>query len=85
MGMVVAKEFRVRPNEVFGEWESLEVLITFGTLMNDISKENWTSHKIATQPQYKLPAPESKYAVAFKTLTMLQHENEKAIKENQFG
>lgn len=82
MGMVVAKEFKIRPNIVFNEWESLEVLITFGVLMNDISKENWESQK-ARGENYKPPIITEKYAVTFKTLDMLEHDQK--TKGDQFG
>lgn len=73
MGMVVAKEFNVRPNEVFGEWESLEVLITFGILLNDVSKENWASYQ-ASKKNAKPIIPKSEFAVTFKTLDMLEYD-----------
>lgn len=73
MGMIVAKEFKVRPNVVYSEWESLEVLITFGVLMNDISKESWQAQQ-ARKDNYKPPIIESEYAVTFKTMEMLEHD-----------
>lgn len=72
MAITVAKEFKIRPSEVIYEWESLEVLITFGVLMNAISMESWNSYK-QTQDNYKPEIPE-KYAIPFKTLKMIEHE-----------
>jgi hypothetical protein len=82
MGMVVAKEFKVRPNVVFGEWECLEVLVTFGVLMNDISKESWQAQE-ARKENYKPPIITDRYAVTFKTMDMLEHDQKH--KGDRFG
>lgn len=79
MAFVVAKEFKTEPNKVLSEWESMEVLVTYGLLMNQVSFENWHAAEMR-KPTYKEPKLLHKYAVPFKTFRMLVHERMKASK-----
>ncbi len=74
MSFMVAKEYNVRPLEVFTKWESTEVMIAFGILMNNISKEVWANYQSKLNPDRKETPPDSEYSVPFKTLKMVQYE-----------
>lgn len=77
MSFMVAKEYNVRPLEVFTKWESTEVMIAFGIMMNNNSKEAWAIYQSKLNPEKKETPPEAQYDVPFKTLKMLHYEKNK--------
>lgn len=74
MSFAVAKEYRIRPLEVYTKWESTELLIAFGIMMNDSSKEAWANWVSQQNPDKKPTEPESEYAVPFRSLEMVRFE-----------
>lgn len=77
MSFMVAKEYQKRPLEVYRTWESTEVLIAFGIMMNEMSIQQWNDYQSSLNPDRKMPAPEAKFIVPFKTLEMIEYEMKK--------
>lgn len=66
MSFMVAKEYNVRPLEVYTSWESTEVLIAFGIIVNADSQEAYANYVSQQNPDKKPTAPE-KWQIPFRS------------------
>lgn len=71
--LVVARNLKIRPKIIQTEWDSLEVLVLFGVIINENSMEAFESYQM-TKKGHNAPIPTERWLVPFKTFEMLANE-----------